>query len=414
MRFRARSRAARIAASACTAFFLQYAIAPLNALAYTLNYTVADLRQPVSESGGSACPHRNRFALSAAAAINRQWSVSLGSVPVTILTLDQTPAGRLNEIEGVIQDAFGAWTNVTGSVLRPAALAPLARTAAQAACSATDGLNTICFNQDDLVFTPGVLAFTRVITADGIGQQLTPSQPASVFPGQVLDADILVRPNDSSTTFATPSALPTQPDAYDLESVLAHEVGHFFGFAHSAIWRAIMYLFVSPPGQIVVNRPSPGALDAPLSDDDRIGVRALYPDPNDATFLGTISGRILPANSLTLATDPANPTGVFGAQVVAVDAATGAVAAAGISGWSCSDPGPPVFDGSYAIEHLLVGAGHNYILYAEPLNGTVGPGDIAGSTSALCRNQLTDPGWPPLFACIVPQVQNGFSVRIRP
>jgi hypothetical protein len=175
-----------------------------------------------------------------------------------------------------------------------------------------------------------------------------------------------------------------------------------------------MYLFVSPPGQFVVNRPSPGALDAPLSDDDRTGVRALYPDPNDATFLGTISGRILPANSLTLATDPANPTGVFGAQVVAVDAATGAVAAAGISGWSCSDPGPPVFDGSYAIEHLLVGAGHNYILYAEPLNGTVGPGDIAGSTSALCRNQLTDPGWPPLFACIVPQVQNGFSVRIRP
>jgi hypothetical protein len=414
MNRRTKSPASRLATVFVVTLFIQYALTPQSAPAYTFNYTVADLRQPVSQSGASACPFRNRFTIASPGAINRQWSTSLGLSPVTILTLDQTPAGRVNEIESVIQDAFGAWSNVNGSTLRPAILAPLARTSLQSACSAADGLNTICFNKDDLAFTPGVLAFTRVITADGIGQRLSPNQAPSVFPGQILDADILVRPNDSTAAFATTAALPGQSSAYDLESVLTHETGHFFGFAHSAVWQAMMYPFVPAPGQFLADRPSASALDAPLGDDDRTAVRALYPDPTDATFIGSISGRILAANPFTLAPDPAAPTGIFGAQVVAVDGATGSVAAAAISGWSCSDPGPPIFDGSYAIEHLPVGAGRDYILYAEPLNGTVGPNEIAGSTSALCRNQLTDPGWPPPFACIVPEVQNAFSVRIRP
>jgi matrixin len=407
------ARMTRAAAIFAASLLLNYLGAP-SAAGYVFNFTVGDLRQSAAQSGGTACPQRNRFHIATPGGVNRRWSTSLGANPVTILTLDQTPAGRLNEIESVIQDSFAAWANVGGSALRPAALAPLARISAQAACSSADGLNTICFGQNDLQFTLGVLAFTRVVTADAIGQQLSTSQPASNFIGQIMDADILVRPDDASATFATPAALPNQPNAYDLESVLTHELGHFFGFGHSAVWRAIMYPYVPERGQFLADRPSPGALDAPLAEDDRTGVRALYPDSADTNFVGTISGRILPANTLALAGDPAAPTGIFGAQVVAVDDATGSVVAATISGWSCSNAGPPSFDGSYAFERLPVAGGRSYRIYAESLDGTVGPGEIAGSLGALCRNQITDPGWPPSQACILPAAKTNFSARVRP
>ena len=141
-------------------------------------------------------------------------------------------------------------------------------------------------------------------------------------------------------------------------------------------------------------------------------MRVLYPNASDSTHIGSISGHVLPANPLALAGEPAGTTGIFAAQVVAVDAATGAVAAASISGWSCSDPGPPVFDGSYSIQRLAVGASQAYQVYAEPLDGPVSPGDVF-EESTTCRNALTDPGWPPQFACTAPSPITTFSVNFR-
>src|SRR5208282_1517134 len=96
----------------------------------------------------------------------------------------------------------------------------------------------------------------------------------------------------------------------------------------------------SSPGQFLGNRPTAQAPDSPLSDDDRTGIRALYPDPNDAINIGAIRGHVLPANPFALATLPApSPgvyvTGIFGAHVVAVNADTGAVIAATLGGWTC-------------------------------------------------------------------------------
>ena len=51
---------------------------------YSLNYQVADMRQPASISGGTSCPQPTRFDTSVAGGINRQWSTSLGTSPVTI------------------------------------------------------------------------------------------------------------------------------------------------------------------------------------------------------------------------------------------------------------------------------------------------------------------------------------------
>jgi Matrixin len=379
------------------------------AQAYAFNEIVPDVRQPVGVSGGSACPVRSHR-LTAAGSIAMRWSTALGANPVTILTQSQTAIGSLNEIEQVISTALGVWTGVGGTTLVPASFAPLTRISAATSCG-SDGLNSICFDQPDTAFTPGVLAFTRVITADQIGAQLS-NGPAATQVGQILDADIYFNPGDSRVTFATPAALPAAQGAYDLESVLTHELGHSLGFSHSAVWSAMMYPFAPPPGTITGTRPTTQQPDAPLGDDDRTGLRVLYPDPADTAHTGSIQGRILPANPLSLPGAPPGVTGIFGAHVVAVDAASGGVIGGTLGGLSCTAAGPAQFDGSYEIDRLPVG--QSYTVYAEPLNGTVDPSQVSNATASLCRNPTTDPGWPLLQGCVVPTVDTGFTTRTRP
>jgi hypothetical protein len=404
----------RSAVSAAVAWIFLLQVTAGSAGAYAVGSIVGDMRQAADRSGGTACPQLTRFDVSTSGAIHRQWSTSLGTSPVTILTVDQTAAGQLNEIESVIQQSLGAWTGVPGSSLKPSTLGTLQRTSSAIACTSSDGLNSICLNQNDSAFAVGVLAFTRVVTADTVGEQLSSSTLPSTFVGQILDADVLLRPADATTTFATPAALAANPNAYDLESILTHELGHSFGFSHSAVWRAMMFPFAPPPGQFTGTRPGPQSPDAALSDDDRTGLRVLYPDPADTTHVGTIQGHVFPANPLALPVSPPGVTGIFAAQVVAVDNATGAVAAATIAGWTCSDPGPAQFDGSYAFERLPVGASQSYQVYAEPLDGPVTLGDVIYNPIGLCRNSATDPGWPAQFACTLPPSATPFSARLRP
>ena len=379
-----------------------------SAAGYAFNQVVPDVRQPVSLSGGSACPVR-AHQLSASSSIAVRWSTALSTSPVSIITQNQTTATRLTEIEQVISESLAVWTGVTGTTLNPATLAPLARVSSQNACG-SDGLNSICFDQADMAFTPGVLAFTRVITSDALGEQIG-SGPIATQLGQILDADVYFDPTDSQIAFATPAALPTSPQAYDLQSVLTHELGHFFGFSHSAVWSAMMYPYAPAPGTFTGPRPTLQQPDAPLADDDRTGLRILYPDFGDAVNVGTISGRILPANPLSLPLSPPNVTGIFGAHVVALDQASGAVIAATIGGWSCAAPGPAQFDGAYELDHLPIN--RSYTVYAEPLDGVVSPAQISPAIATLCRNSATDPGWPPLQACVVPSANISFTTRTR-
>jgi hypothetical protein len=370
---------------------------------YALNRTVADKRHPANAALG-ACPQLNRFdTQTPGKLIDRRWNTALGANIHTVAAGN----ARLDEVEQVIEESFTVWTSVTGTTLAPSRLALLTRTITANACSSSDGQNSICFAQS-AAFAPGVLAFTNTVTSDILGEQFPPSAPPSVFIGEVLDADILFNPVSS---FSTPQALPTNSMTFDLESVLIHELGHFFGFSHSAVWGAMMYPFAPTPGQFVGSRPTQGSPDAPLSDDDRTGLRVLYPDAGDALHVGSIRGRITPANPLSLAGQPASVTGIFGAHVVAIDEATGSVAAAALSGWSCSGAGPAIFNGSYAIERLPVG--RSYRVVVEPLDGPVSPSHVLGATQTLCRNASTDPGWPAQFACTVPPAYTGFTTRSR-
>ena len=371
----------------------------------------------IPQAGG--CPSFDRWNLSLASPLNRRWSTSLPSAPVTVRTAaaSGTPA-QLAEIEQAVADSFGAWSGVTWTTFNatnhPGMLAPLGQVSAANSCtndaeSNVDGLNTVCFNQSSMGFSSGVLAFTRVITANTPGVSVGAGGPAS-FAGQILDADTLFR-NDGQATYATPAALAISPGAYDLESLLAHEIGHWFGFDHSAVWRALMFPFAPPPGHFLGSRPTSQAPDGALADDDRAGIRLLYPDPGDTVNVGAIRGRVVPANSFALAavTAPAvgeSVTGIFGAHVVAVDSDTGAVTAGTIGGWSCDASNPVLqFDGSYGIERLPVG--HNYTIYAEPLVGLATPGDFSDALNDLCA-----PSSVP--ACATPTVNTNFNPRTQP
>jgi len=376
---------------------------------YAFDQIVPDVRQPASVSGGSACPVASHDVI-APGAIAEQWSTVLGTNPVTILTQDQTAVGQLNEIEEVITQSLAVWTGVSGTTLVPGTFAAVTRTATQNACG-SDGVNSICFDQADGAFTPGILAFTRVITADIIGVQVGTGVPSSQV-GQILDADIYFDPGNSMITFATPAALAATPTAYDFESLMIHELGHTLGFSHSAVLAAMMYPFAPAPGTFSGMRPTAQQSDAPLGDDDRTGLRVLYPDPADTANVGSLSGHVLPANPLSLPASPPGVTGIFGAHVVAVDAASGAVIGAGLGGWSCVAPGPAQFDGTYEISHLPVS--HSYQVYAEPLDNTVYPSLVSPAIASLCRNPTTDASWPPLQACVVPAVNTSFTTRTRP
>jgi hypothetical protein len=374
---------------------------------YAFNVIGPDVRQPSSVSGGSACPVKAHHPTTPGYLVFR-WTTSLGTAPTTILTQDQTPTGRLNEIEEIIQQSLGVWTNVTA--LSPSWVSPLARVAAQNACG-SDGINSLCFDQPDLGFTPGVLAFTRVIVADRIGIQVG-AGPVATELGQILDADIYFNPNDIFVTFATPQVLAANPKSYDFESLQTHELGHALGFSHSNVWSAMMFPFAPTPGTFAGARPTAQQPDAPLSDDHRTGLRVLYHDPNDSTYIGSVQGGIVPANPLSLPAAPPGVTGIFLAHVVAIDSSSGAVVAGSLGGWSCQAPGPSQFDGSYEIDGLAVGRSYN--LYVEPLNGAAGPATVTNAFLPLSRNSTTDPGWPPLQACIVPAPDLEFTARTLP
>ena len=396
----------QFASIAMTLFLVLWSV--LTAQGYAFNEIVPDVRQPGGVSGGSACPVPSHH-LTSPAAIAFRWSTMLGTNPKTILTQNQTVTGTLNEIEQVIQQSLGVWSSVSGTALTASSIAPLVRGSANNLCG-SDGINSICFDQPDMAFTPGVLAFTRVITADQIGIQLGSGAPSTQV-GQILDADIYFNPSDSLVSFSTPAALSANPKSYDLESILTHELGHALGFSHSAVWSAMMFPFAPSPGTFTGMRPTAQQPDAPLSDDDRTGLRVLYHDPADAQFVGSIQGRILPANPLSLPTSPQGVTGVFGAHVVAVDAASGSVIAGILGGWSCQAPGPVQFDGTYQIGALAVN--RTYKIYAEPLNGAVGPSEVSNALVSLCRNSTTDPGWPPLQSCVVPNPNLEFTTATR-
>jgi hypothetical protein len=139
---------------------------------------------------------------------------------------------------------------------------------------------------------------------------------------------------------------------------------------------------ISPtrPVHFSVTGPRRGHPIASWRDDERARMRVSYSVPSATVRLRTVSGRVLPAILFAVAGIPSpstgrSETGIFGAQVVAVDANTSRVIAGTLGRCDCNAASPPAsFDGTYELDCLPVA--HNYISYAEPLEGIVSPSDF--------------------------------------
>lgn len=130
--------------------------------------------------------------------------------------------------------------------------------------------------------------------------------------------------------------------SYNLQQVVAHEIGHVLGLDHSAVLSSVMYPYVGRGGA------------AALDSDDRVAISSIYPKSADMSTRGaTLKGRVTGDNG-----------GIFAAQVVAV-----------------SDTGEPVAtaltnaQGEFVIEGVPAG---RYRLYAEPLDGPVDVRNLSG------------------------------------
>jgi matrixin len=115
--------------------------------------------------------------------------------------------------------------------------------------------------------------------------------------GEISEADIVINPFPYSAE-GMPIQFSTDgtPDTYDLESTLAHEIGHFLGLGHSNVIGATMQAAQGLNGTY----DSPAFTERSLSEADVTAIRSLY---GSREKLGSIEGRIL--NSIDGALLPA-------------------------------------------------------------------------------------------------------------
>jgi Matrixin len=263
------------------------------------------------------------------------WTTSAGiplhrtdAASVQYLVNQSTAAGMKNADGDVIitpdsdpmkalQSAAIAWSSVSTAAV---SFLPLQTTSA---------VNDRADNQHVIVFldTPDARSV--------VGSALAVTVASFLSDGSIVDADILFNPTvPFSTTLAA--------DTYDLQSVATHEMGHALGANHSGVLSATMFYGM----QAQVNSPSV------LSADDAAFITSAYPGPGSTDSYGVISGAV----SLT------NGQPVLGAFLVAADPVTGVT----VGGFSS------LTDGTYSFK---VPRG-SYLLYAEPLNAEVLPGNL--------------------------------------
>ncbi len=91
--------------------------------------------------------------------------------------------------------------------------------------------------------------------------------------GEIAEADIVINPLVySDEGFPIQFSTDGTPSTYDLESTLAHEVGHLLGLSHSNVLSATM----QPTQALNGTYGKPALTERTLSDDDIVAVRSIY------------------------------------------------------------------------------------------------------------------------------------------
>ena len=163
--------------------------------------------------------------------------------------------------------------------------------------------------------------------------------------GAIIEADIYFNSQFEWSTAASGDA-----GRFDLESVAAHEIGHFLGLGHSAIGeteiRAEGGRRVLGSGAVMfpISLGRGSIADRTLQPDDIAGISDLYPDAGFEESTGGVHGRVRHG-----------PAGALGAHVIAFDLRTRAL----VGGFALSE------SGEFQILGLRPGA---YVIRVEPLD----------------------------------------------
>jgi len=269
------------------------------------------------------------------------WPASAQPVPFVVQEDGSADVGDRSD-DAAVRLGFAAWEDLASSTI--AFAEDEAADASRTDYDAAD-VHLVMFDEDGStgLFAPGsgVIALTPLL--------------AQTADGTILDADIVF---NGELPFATDG----DPDAFDVQSVATHEVGHFIGLDHSGGPQATMFSTILAGS---VNARS-------LCRDDDAAAATVYP----AVTRGRISGTVAHQGG----------PGVRFGQVVAVDAATGEYAGGGLT-----------FSGGFDLEGLPAG---DYDLYIEPLDGPLHPADTialsgqsadAFSTTWFPGNPVTAP-----------------------
>ncbi|HEV3189247.1 MAG TPA: matrixin family metalloprotease [Polyangiaceae bacterium] len=169
----------------------------------------------------------------------------------------------LTEATRVAELAFNAWNHAACPGGRPNVVAYNAGPASDAQVASDCGLNPcdpkvhdpqhlIVFRDDGWPYNDTVNTLALTTVTYGVNS------------GTIFDADIEINSSSSARPITTQE--PPDPCCVDLQAILTHEAGHFFGLAHATSQGDIMYAFYSP-GHI---DPAP---------DDIAGLCAIYPPP---------------------------------------------------------------------------------------------------------------------------------------
>ncbi len=231
--------------------------------------------------------------------------------------------------------AFTSWENVAGSA---AAFTDGGTTID--AVAGIDGINKVTVDET-FPFPPLVLAIAAKTVVFGS----TPGE------GTIIDADVVVSPEFVNHT-QFPIGTETEPGAFDLQSIITHEVGHVIGLVHSGVDDATMY-FVLQSGKEARS----------LTLDDQAWSSYQYPAASPP-ITGSIAGHIA---------DGVTPGAyVAGGLVLATNALTGEAVHA------YSDE-----KGNYFIPGLPYG---DYAVSIAPLSGSLRPAHISAYLQTIANN----------------------------
>jgi hypothetical protein len=162
--------------------------------------------------------------------------------------------------------------------------------------------------------------------------------------GALVESDIFF-----NSAFPWSVAAAGETGRFDLESIALHEIGHFNGLGHSALGETELVgtgrrVISSEAVMFPIAFASGSIAGRTLKADDIAGVSDLYPDGDFNSTDGSLSGRV---------TKDGQP--LFGAHVVAVNAATGLM----VGGFTLNT------QGQFSIGGLSPGL---YLVRVEPLD----------------------------------------------